>query len=444
MDFYTKAHPDVNDETYYTKAKTIRQSELKKFMASSKPVAVMDEGVRSEYTDNIDTLMDEYAKAIRDYIPMVDDPGETTASAKMQFFRPRQLSAFITRHTPIMKQIVDVINILADQFGSQITTEPKYAIINSYRQEADYPEAFDNEFNYHVAQYNPQQSFPIDKLFYVDSWLFNYLNSISRRDGGRFEQFMQAYENTIANTKPLFRMIKEYTEMIYKTPLQISPLPIFIYSGVSPWTITNIGLIQLLRNSPLQIYIKSFTLDLRVALHFADARIENECFPNANTGDLLGELSRYRIHMTEPQFKVIFIQKLVPKITKKGLHIVDGLSYISPEGSWEAEVLKGPSEYRLAGDPFMRVINDSQIVFIPVELQSIEAEYDVDAQLESVRKMYTDYINPDKGCSLATALTPESSPESTQESTQDSSSGKGKQTKKRNRRNNRKYSRKQL
>ncbi len=367
----------------------VRTSPVKK---SDMAAVVADTGL--EYIDNIDTLIREY--------------GIATAPVQT-FFSPTKLSNVITG-TQFLRNIATIINYLTKTFGEQITGESQYAIIYSYRQEAEYPESFDTEFNYHLAQYKSAKSLPIDMLFYIDPELFDYLSTISRTsrddDPTRHERFMSAYHNTIENTPALFESIRDFTQIVYTTPVPLLPNNLFIYSGVSPYAITNRELIQLLRE-PLLIYVKSFTLDLRVAIHFAHIRDQNDCFPNADTPELLGLLSRYGVFITEPNFKVIFIQKLIPEQHSDGSIYINGLAFISPASSWEAEVLKCPSNYALLGDPFMRVINGVQTIFIPVQLDPVEVVYDVGAQLAHVAAMYDEYKSPASGCSLSNTATQE-------------------------------------
>ena len=397
-----------------------------------------------EYMDNIDTLIREYVFVTKPpAFELFASSSSSSPSLAEIFFRSTKLINVITDYNvqigSVLHNIATIIDYLTITFGVLIRgstysdtgdeVNSEFEVIYSYRQEAEYPESFDTKFNYHLALYKSPKSLPIDILFYIDPELFKFLSTISRTstDGKstRFEQFMEAYSNTITNTPDLFTTIRDFTTTVYTTPVRLRD-NLFIYSGVSPYAITTRELIQLLQARParpLLIYVKSFTLDLRVAIHFAHIREQKECFPNAGTSELLELLEKqYGVSITEPNFKVIFIQKLILEQLRDGNHI-NGLAFISPTGSWEAEVLKGPSNYSLAGNPFMREINGVQTIFIPVELSPVEVNYDVEAQLEHVSEMYTKYIHPVSNLSLPKTATQEYGGNSNKQN---------KQTKKRN------------
>ena len=468
-------HTDTSDTTYYTKTGRPRICKMREFLQSPKlstaaawvvdpteynpgsgssslkeedeeeeeeensvmTTSVVAPPTEREYMDNIDTLIREYVFVTKPpAFELFASSSSSSPSLAEIFFSSTKLKNVIPVGTPVgtpvLHKIAAIIEYLTSTFGILIKgstysdtgdkVNSKFEVIYSYRQEAEYPESFDTEFNYHLAQYKSPESLPIDMLFYIDPELFKFLSTISRTstDGKstRFEQFMEAYSNTITNTPDLFTTIRDFTTTVYTTPVRLRD-NLFIYSGVSPYAITTRELIQLLQARParpLLIYVKSFTLDLRVAIHFAHIRSQNVGFPNADTSELLGLLRPYGVSITEPNFKVIFIQKL---ILETGNHI-NGLAFISPTGSWEAEVLKGPSNYRLAGYPFMRIINGVETIFIPVQLEPVEVDYNVEAQLEHVSKMYDEYIHPVSNLPLSKTAT------------QESGGNSNKQTKKRN------------
>ena len=476
-------HTDTSDTTYYTKTGRPRICKMREFLQSPKlstaaawvvdpteynpgsgssslkeedeeeeeeensvmTTSVVAPPTEREYMDNIDTLIREYGIATKPPAPafkLFASSSSSSPSLAEIFFSSTKLKNVIPVGTPVgtpvLHKIAAIIEYLTSTFGILIKgstysdtgdkVNSKFEVIYSYRQEAEYPESFDTEFNYHLAQYKSPESLPIDMLFYIDPELFKFLSTISRTstdgESTRFKLFMEAYSNTITNTPVLFTLIRDFTQIVYETPVQL-PVQLldnlFIYSGVSPYAITNRELIQLIQQQhPLLIYVKSFTLDLRVAIHFAHIREQKECFPNAGTSELLELLKKqYGVSITEPNFKVIFIQKLILEQLRDGNHI-NGLAFISPTGSWEAEVLKGPSNYRLAGYPFMRIINGVETIFIPVQLEPVEVDYNVEAQLEHVSKMYDEYIHPVSNLPLSKTAT------------QESGGNSNKQTKKRN------------
>lgn len=126
---------------------------------------------------------------------------------------------------------------------------------------------------------------------------------------------------------------------------------------------------------PLFIALKSFTLDLRVAIHFSYDRM----FDSANTY-LMRLYDKYNIPKTNiTKLKIIFIEKYNGN---------SGFAYVSPSSSWEAEVLKGPSNYRYV-EHFHKDRGEYIILFIIIEIiPNTTYEYDVPENIAHVKTLF--------------------------------------------------------
>jgi len=338
IDEFKKKYPDTADLDYYTLEQKPRIKSVKAFETRLKSTQPSEKADISDIEMEVTKLLDI------DY------------NCFSNIFQVKKLSNLILGRcssNPLDKLIELIRELEQIPDNPSFEEEANYKIIYEYRQNPEYPDTFDiNSFDYTLTIF--------EKKMYIPKLLIDYLNTITRKDDERYKTLLKAYNHTINSIQDLFENINKFNDINggnINRILSEFDNNILLYSGVSPNVISN-EMITTLKHRPLFIALKSFTLDLRVAIHFSYDRM----FDIANT-DLMELYDQYNIPIpipttNIPKLKIIFIEKYNGN---------SGFAYISPSSSWEAEVLKGPSNYRYV-EHFHKDRGTYIILFIIVEI----------------------------------------------------------------------------
>lgn len=353
IESFKKKYQDPDDKKHYTLNQTPRVACLKKFKEELESTQPSEKAHISDIDIEVTKLLDI------DY------------NCFSNIFQVKKLSNLLWQcsSNPLDK-LIELIRELEIISDSHEFSE-NYKIIYEYRQNPEYPDTYEiNSFDYTLTIF--------EKKMYIPKTLIDHLNTITRKEGERYNTLLKAYNHTISSIPDLFKNINDFN---HENGGNINRIlsgfgnNILLYSGVSPNVITNEMIITLIDGMPLFIALKSFTLDLRVAIHFSYDRM----FDSANTY-LMRLYDKYNIPKTNiTKLKIIFIEKYNGN---------SGFAYVSPSSSWEAEVLKGPSNYRYV-EHFHKDRGEYIILFIIIEIiPNTTYEYDVPENIAHVKTLF--------------------------------------------------------
>lgn len=325
---YNNTHHMTNTHHMMLRSRNILNTVIQKDMANEamantqdrviiqEPMAIIQEAI--VWDAEFPTVMSSELKpeglyAPELYYPEYSNPHIISSNPK------REAIYKLTFHDkPTIQCMSDITKSIFDMSENNIkniTSNGIFKLIYQYRQEPSLDD------NYEMIIYDALSGmfFPNHRLNHQSREFFS---KFTRKNGERAALIRAVYDYTIRNANKFIQQIRDLTLTSF-SPVGTSygacdnyiQYGVPLFSGISSKLLDNSKIIKFIDGTPVFFPVRSFTLDYRVAEHFAYTREE-------------GVINRNVFN------KVIFV------------YLCKGpIPYVSPSGSWECEAIFGPSNF---------------------------------------------------------------------------------------------------